>query len=78
MVDKLRKKSNSPATAANTLPRLLLTETEAADALNISARLLWQLNNIGKIKCVYIERCKRYSVDELRRYVASLMPGAAE
>lgn len=52
-------------------PKLLLTAREAANALSISERSLWGLTHQGLLRCVWLGRCKRYSLDDLRAFVAS-------
>lgn len=52
-------------------PKLLLTAREAAAALSISERSLWGLTNQGILRCVRIGRSKRYSIDDLRAFIAS-------
>ncbi|MCA9055773.1 MAG: helix-turn-helix domain-containing protein [Planctomycetaceae bacterium] len=47
----------------------LLTEQEAAEVLNVSARTLWQLRSDGRIPCVRIGRAVRYDVDDLRLFI---------
>jgi len=54
--------------------RLLLTPREAAEALGISERMLWQLNHSGEIPCLRIPgrgkaRSIRYSVEDLKRWI---------
>lgn len=64
-----------PATASGqtgvTVPRLALRPREAAAALGIGERLLWQKTNCGEIPCVRIGRAVVYPVgllcDWLRR-----------
>jgi excisionase family DNA binding protein len=65
MIDK----TNMPSTEA-TLPRLALRPREAARALGISPRKLWQLTNCGEIPCTRIGRCVVYPVDVLREWLA--------
>ena len=52
-------------------PKLLLTAREAANTLSISERSLWGLTNQGLLRCVWLGRCKRYSLDDLREFIAS-------
>lgn len=51
-------------------PRLLLTSREAAVALSISERKLWELTNCGVIKVVRIGRSVRYSCSALEEFIA--------
>ncbi|TWT41094.1 Helix-turn-helix domain protein [Phycisphaerae bacterium RAS1] len=50
-------------------PRLALRPREAAEALGIGVRKLWELTNCGAIRCVRIGRAVRYRVDELRDFL---------
>lgn len=51
-------------------PKLLLTSREAAKALSISERTLWGLANQGILRSIRIGRSVRYSLDELREFIA--------
>jgi excisionase family DNA binding protein len=55
-------------TSSEQIP-LLLTVREAAKALSISERTLWSLTSRGELPAIRIGRAKRYSVDELHRWV---------
>ena len=55
-----------------TTPRLLLRPNEAAEALGIGQRKLWELTDLGLIRSVKIGRCVRYPIAELEAYVQSL------
>jgi excisionase family DNA binding protein len=61
-------------TPGNILP-LALRPREAATALNISPRLLWQLTKDGHIPCVRIGTGKRksvlYPVDALQQWLST-------
>ena len=48
---------------------LLLKPGDAAKALAISPRKLWELTNTGEIPCVRIGRAVRYSPDDLRAWI---------
>lgn len=50
---------------------LLLTRREAAQALRISERKLWELTQRGDIPHVRVDRSVRYPVHELREWVKS-------
>jgi excisionase family DNA binding protein len=52
--------------------RLLLTPKEAANALGISDRQLWQLTKDGHVPAVYIGRGKRYDPRDLVTYIDRL------
>jgi hypothetical protein len=57
----------------NTSPSLSLRPREAAKALSISPRLLWQLTKDGHVPCVRVGAGKRktvlYPVDALQRWL---------
>jgi len=59
---------NPPADPAT--PCLALRAREAAAALAISERLLWEKTNRGEIPCTRIGRCVVYPVDVLREWLA--------
>ncbi len=50
---------------------LLWTAKQAAEALSISQRKLWELTNCREIPCVRIGKCVRYSPDDLRAWIDS-------
>ncbi len=50
---------------------LLLNPRDAAQALAISPRKLWELTDTGEVSCVRIGRAVRYSVEDLRRWIRS-------
>ena len=50
--------------------KLLLTEREAAKALSICPRTLWQLRTDGEIPCIRVGRAVRYDPADLRAWVA--------
>lgn len=50
--------------------KLLYTATEAAEALAISPRTLWSWTNNGVIRSVRIGAAVRYTLDELREFIA--------
>ena len=49
--------------------RLLMTPTEAAQALAISPRKLWAMTNCGDIPCVRIGRSVRYDPADLQFWI---------
>ncbi len=49
--------------------KLLLTEPEAADALGISPRALWDLRSRGEIPVVRVGRSVRYSIRDLEAWI---------
>ena len=64
---------SSPAQKTDRLdpPRLLLKAKDAATALAISPRKLWELTNTGDVRCVRIGKSVRYAVDDLREFIAA-------
>ena len=52
-----------------TKTKLLLTPQQAADALAISPRKLWGMTASGEIPHIRLDRCMRYPVDDLRRWI---------
>ena len=48
---------------------LLLTPKQAAEVLGISPRKLWGLTASGRIPHIRIDRCVRYPVDDLQRWI---------
>ena len=50
--------------------KLLLTEREAAKALSVCPRTLWQLRQDGDIPCIRIGRAVRYAPADLRAWIA--------
>ena len=53
----------------DSVPRLLLTTPQAAEALQISPRTLWALTARGEIPVVRIGRSVRYPASALRTFV---------
>lgn len=49
---------------------LLMTPREAANALRISPRKLWQITDEGQLPCVRIGRCRRYCIADLEAWIA--------
>lgn len=49
--------------------RLLMTASEAAQALAISPRKLWTMTNCGEIPCVRIGRSVRYDPADLQVWI---------
>ena len=52
--------------------QLLIIPREAAHALSISPRTLWQLTNEGTIPCVRIGRSVRYDLRDLQAWIDRL------
>lgn len=51
--------------------RLLLTEAEAADAVQLCRRTLRKARQDGRLAYVLIGRAVRYTLDDLRDFIAS-------
>ena len=51
------------------VPALLLTSEQAAQALAISPRKLWELTKAGEISAVRIGRSLRYAPSDLQAWV---------
>jgi excisionase family DNA binding protein len=58
--------SNS-ATIVNPVECVLLTVKQAAQALQVSEKTVWNLMAAGKLQYVHILGARRIAVDELRR-----------
>lgn len=68
--------SNTPGAAP--LAPLALRPKDAAKALGIGQRKLWELSQPrGAIPCVRIGTCCLYPVDELRAWLAAQAKGVA-
>jgi excisionase family DNA binding protein len=50
--------------------KLLVKVKEAAEMTSLSTRTLWTLTNRGELPAVRIGRAVRYSVDDLRDWIA--------
>jgi excisionase family DNA binding protein len=60
----------APPLVSETAPdRLLLTPRQAAAALSISERTLWQLTRGGALPCIRIGRAVRYDPRDLQDYI---------
>lgn len=57
--------------------KLLLTTKEAALALAISQRKLWELTNRKEIACIRCGRSVRYSPTDLQAWIESRKEGGA-
>jgi len=57
-------------TAEGSPPALALRPKDAARALGIGARLLWELTNCGEIPCVRLGRAVLYPVAALQEWLA--------
>lgn len=62
--------------AEGTAGKLLLTYAEAAEALGIGTRKLWQLCHDGHIRTVAIGRAVRVPAAELDRFIAARLDEA--
>jgi predicted DNA-binding transcriptional regulator AlpA len=62
-------------TISDDLPRLALRPKDAAAALGIGERLLWEMTNRKEIPCIRIGRCVVYPVDSLRGWLADQVEG---
>ncbi len=60
---------NSPGSDVAQVSRLLLRPGEAAKALAISTRKLWELTNCGEIPCIRIGRAVRYAPADLQAWI---------
>jgi excisionase family DNA binding protein len=54
------------------MDKLLLTPTEAADALGIGRSKVYELMRAGTLPSIRIDSCRRVPVDDLRALVARL------
>ena len=60
---------STPEPTSVTIPCLALRPREAAVALSLSERKLWELTNCGKVPHVRIGKALLYPVDALRRWL---------
>jgi excisionase family DNA binding protein len=56
-------------TLNNGAPKLLLTPKQAAAALSISERKLWELSRLGTIKRLKIGASVRYALHDLEEWI---------
>ena len=59
------------------VPKLLLTQPEAAEALAVSPRTLWSLTRVGKVICLRIGGLVRYDPRDLQAFIESQKANAA-
>jgi excisionase family DNA binding protein len=59
-------------------PVLLLSQRDAAHALNLSERTLFTLRAQGKLRAVRIGKAVKYDLEELRAFVARAKEGQAK
>lgn len=64
-----------PSRASNT-SKLLLTPREAAEALSVCEKTLFNLTRRGELPAVKIGRAVRYAVDDLQAFIARQRGGA--
>lgn len=74
MASNVRNIATAP-TGADDTPRLALRPRDAARALGIGERKLWEMTNRGEIPCVRIGRCVTYPVDLLREWLTGQAEG---
>ena len=67
--------NSNAATNSDTDLKLLLTPNQAAEALAVSERKLWGMTASGEIPFVRLGRCVRYSIDDLRQWLAEKKGG---
>ena len=60
-----------PRPADQPVPLLALSYRQAADALGVSERTVWQLVRDGQLRAVRIGRSVRIALAELQRYLAA-------
>ena len=70
------RSSSSPATAGreerNVMDKLLLTPTEAADALGIGRSKVYELLRAGTLAWIRIDRCRRIPLEDLTAMISRL------
>ncbi len=62
----------------DTVEPMLLTPRQAARALNISERTLWQRTKDGVIPAVKVGHLVRYSPDDLRNWIRQASRGKGQ
>ena len=58
------------------MDKLLLTPTEAAEALGIGRSKLYELLQAGVVESVHIGSCRRVPAEALRRFLEGLSEGS--
>lgn len=58
--------------------RLLLTRLEVASLLNVSASLVSKLLADGRLPGIKIGNCRRWTIEQVRAFIASQKDGANE
>lgn len=66
----------SDRTSGKPITPLAVREKQAAEALGISPRKLWEIANRGEIKAIKVDGVKLYSVRELTRWLDEQIGGA--
>ena len=62
---------NTPNQQALAMERLL-TPRETASLLSISPRTLWKLTDTGDLPCIWILNSKRYTHEQIDKYIEEL------
>jgi len=57
-------------TSRQSIPPLLVSPREAAKLLSVCEKTLWTLTQRGDIPCLRIGRAVRYSMEDLRAWIA--------
>ena len=70
--------STPDTTTDATITPILVNSKQAAAALGIGERKLWELTNCGALPCVRIGRAVRYRVSDLNTWVAAGCPSRKE
>ncbi len=72
MTDRSQRLHTSPETPSGdgAISSLAMRPRQAAKALGIGQRKLWELTKAGAIPCVRVGRCVLYPTDELRAWLA--------
>jgi excisionase family DNA binding protein len=75
----LRGKRITPETSMATIEQFQLAfrPKDAAHALGISPRMLWQLTRDGKIPHIRLGRCIRYPIKDLQAWMSQQQEGGA-
>lgn len=68
-------KNDSPTIETLSTPAICLRRKEAANALGIGIRKLWELTNRGEIPHIRIGRSVRYPVEALQIWAAAQAKG---
>ena len=63
--------------STNPIEPLALRPKQAAELLSISLSTLERLTRAGEIPCFKVQRCTRYSMEILKKWIASRMEGGS-